>query len=105
MKARRGNRERDVTAQLGRASGLALAAWGPVLRGGASGSRALGAGRALVTPTEAPGLLTQAQSRLPQLSPGLTHEPAGSAPQTPTRAHLCVFSGGESGETESLSVP
>ena len=85
--------------------GLALAAGGPVLQGGASMSGVLGAGRALVTPAEVAGLLTRAQSIYPKLSCGLMDEPAGSEPQSPTLAQLFVFSRGESGETESLSVP
>lgn len=68
-------------------------------------SGVLGASWALVTPTEVQGLLTRAQSIYPKLSPGHTDEPAGSAPRPPTPAQLCVFSGGESGETEGLSVP
>jgi len=68
-------------------------------------SGVLGAGQALVTPAEVAGLLTRAQSIYPKLSCGLMDEPAGSAPQSPTLAQLCVFSRGESGETESLSVP
>ena len=64
-------------------------------------SGVLGAGWALVTPTEVAGLLTRAQSIYPKLSWGLMDEPAGSAPQSPALAQLCVFSGGECGDGES----
>lgn len=61
-------------------------------------SGVLGAGQALVTPAEVQGLLTQAQSIYPKLSPSHMDEPAGSAPRPLTLAQLCVFSGGRVGK-------